>query len=206
MPIQNSPTRKQVIFEAAYKVLEGRGYKGTSMLTVAKAASASNETLYKWFGNKQGLLAEMIGENAKQAKSLLIAALDEDQPPLPSLEKIGATILELVIGDRAISLNRAAASDVADGGELGRLIATHGRDEIAPLIHSVFERAIATDFPAAESPEELTEIYLALLIGDSQIRRVIGSTQKPSKQKIINHSKRVVELLVRLFGKNDRIN
>ncbi len=61
---ENRRMRQQLIFAATYRLLAEKGYKGTSMLAVAKAAGASNETMYNWYGNKQGLLAAMIEDNA----------------------------------------------------------------------------------------------------------------------------------------------
>ena len=44
--------RRRQIEAAAYDLLVQYGYDGTSMLAVAKAAKASNETMYRWYGDK----------------------------------------------------------------------------------------------------------------------------------------------------------
>jgi AcrR family transcriptional regulator len=46
--------RRERIEKAAYDVLAETGYKGASLLLIAQRASVSNETLYRWYGNKQG--------------------------------------------------------------------------------------------------------------------------------------------------------
>lgn len=46
--------RRERIEETAYAVLKESGYKAASLLAIARRASVSNETLYNWYGNKQG--------------------------------------------------------------------------------------------------------------------------------------------------------
>ena len=192
--------RRQEIFDAAYAVLEEKGYKGASMLAVAKAARASNETMYAWFGNKQGLLKAMVDANADAARRILQDALASGSHAFDALSEAGPELIRLVTSDRAIALNRAAAADVAEGGELGRTIANHGREVIGPMLAGIFARAMEQGLiGTAHDPVEVAEIYIALLIGDSQIRRVIGVAPEPSGEAIEGHSARVLEILATLY-------
>jgi len=191
--------RKLAIFDAAYTVMAEKGYKGTSMLAVAKAAGASNETLYNWFGNKQGLFAAMVEENARSASDVLSKVFD-DTDPLETLEVFGARLLELITGEKAIALNRAAAADVAEGGILGNLIAEHGRRKVVPMVSRTFQIAQQLGLIRQHDPDEIAEIYIAMLLADIQIRRVIGVTGAPDTAATRNHSQRVSELIVELFG------
>lgn len=70
--------RQQQIEDAAYEVLEIKGYGGTSMLGIAKQARASNETLYNWYGDKQGLFQALVMRNAEQVKEYLETELETD--------------------------------------------------------------------------------------------------------------------------------
>ncbi len=193
--------RRLDIFEAAYKVMAEKGYKGTSMLAVAKAAGASNETLYNWFGNKQGLFAAMIKENAKAASDLLSEVFEANRDPMKTLETFGAKLLELISADRAIALNRAAAADVSQDGMLGKLIAENGRNRVVPMIAKTFRAAQDRKIIRDHDADEIAEIYVALLMGDIQIRRVIGITDAPNANATMMHSQRVNEIILDLFGK-----
>ncbi|WP_075995386.1 TetR/AcrR family transcriptional regulator [Salaquimonas pukyongi] len=202
--MKNRTDRERRIFEAAYKVLSRKGFKSASMLAIAKAAGASNETMYNWYGNKQGLLAAMIKDNADQVAADLedFAAKvpDKDTDSIARLEKFGCKLLDLLTGERSVLLNRAAAADVADGGLLGRLLSEHGRSRMVALISGTVEAAQAAGKLRVHDRQEITEIYLALLLGDIQIRRVIGVTRAPPPEAIAVHSQRVIELLLDLFG------
>ena len=80
--------RQQQIEDAAYEVLESKGYGGTSMLGIARKARASNETLYNWYGDKQGLFQALVTRNAAEVKDHLEEALQTDRDASPSCERL----------------------------------------------------------------------------------------------------------------------
>ncbi|TCU15356.1 TetR/AcrR family transcriptional regulator [Rhizobium sullae] len=170
--------RRAAIEKAAYKLLRERGYGGTSMLAIAKEAKASNETLYRWYADKNALFKTMVESNAKATKAALDAAVVDRADPLTALEAVAPILLSMLLGEKAISLNRAAAAD--DGGELGATIAAAGRDSVVPLIEKLIERGLETGAMAAPSASLAAEWFISLLIGDLQIRRVIGTLPVPS--------------------------
>ena len=139
--------RQQEIESAAYAVLESKGYDGTSMLGIARKARASNETLYNWYGDKQGLFRALVTRNAAEVKTLLEDELTTGNDALSILAKLGPKLLTLLTGDRAVALNRAAAADKS--GELGRTLSEAGRESVFPLLVRVLERARAGGDPTA---------------------------------------------------------
>jgi len=169
---ENRASRQEKIEEAAYAVLEAKGYAGASMLAIAKAARASNETLYNWYADKNGLFKALVLRNAEQVKTLLEDGLRSDRHPLDILRALGPHLLALLVSPRAIQLNRAAAADPT--GELGAAISERGREAVGPLIGEVLERARREGALAFDVTGEAVGLYLNLLVGDLQIRRVIG--------------------------------
>ncbi len=192
--------RRARIEKAAYEVLQEVGYNSASLLVIAKRASASNETLYKWYGNKQGLFRALVESNAKQAATLLEDARAGDGKPLETLAQLGPVLLALVTGERAVVLNRAAAGDVSDTGTLGRSIAEAGRDTIAPLLRNLLLRARQAGEIDFDTPEDVVETYFHLLIGDLQIRRVIGALDALTEPEIQSRSDRAYHKFLALYG------
>ncbi len=192
--------RREAIEEAAYRVLVRDGYKAASILAIAKEAKASNQTLYRWYGNKQGLFASLVERNAEAARALLGKALDEDQASLRALEKLGPVLLQLVTSERAVALNRAAAGDVYDTGTLGEALAKGGRDKLVPLIAKLLAHADAEGALQITNPDEAAEIYISLLLGDVQIRRVTGALKPLSEAAIVARSTRALKLMRQLYA------
>ncbi|NOC83840.1 TetR/AcrR family transcriptional regulator [Ruegeria sp. HKCCD6428] len=190
--------RQQQIEAAAYEVLEAKGYGGTSMLGIAKQARASNETLYNWYGDKQGLFQALVTRNAEEVKEYLESELKTDHDAISILGTLGPKLLDLLTGDRAVALNRAAAAD--SSGELGATLSKAGREAIFPLLERVLLRAREEGALSFEQSGEAVALYLDLLIGDQQIRRVIGRLPQPSETFCQERSERAVRLLCELLG------
>ncbi|GAB6162392.1 TetR/AcrR family transcriptional regulator [Desulfothermus naphthae] len=68
--MQNLSTRQRII-EAAYTLFSEKGYHGTSTREIAKAASVSEVTLFRKFGNKETLFKEVLN-----SKSIIPDLLD----------------------------------------------------------------------------------------------------------------------------------
>ena len=177
---ENRSIRQDQIERAAYAVLEDKGYAGTSMLAIARAAKASNETLYNWYGDKTGLFSALVRRNAAEVKAMLEDQIAAGGDAVETLARVGPVLLHLVTSDRAVALNRAAAADPT--GELGRTIAAEGRETVAPLITQVMEQGRAQGRLAFDDLAMACETWLGLLIGDLQIRRVVGRLPQPGPE------------------------
>lgn len=175
-------SRQRAIEAAAFTVLHDKGYAGTSMLAVAKAAQASNETLYRWYGDKHGLFAALADRNARELQDRLKHLRLPQADPIATLRRLAPMLLGSLTSSRTVALDRAAAAD--ETGALGRAIAQGGRDSVAPLISELIDGAIAKGLIAAPSPRIACEWYIALVIGDAQIRRVTGAVPEPSQAHI----------------------
>ena len=193
MKLENRERRAAEIEAAAYELLEKKGFDGLSMQAVARAAKASNETLYRWYGDKTGLFKALIRGNAASVND---AISTDDTQALKQLEAIGAVLLSMLLGPRAIALNKAAAADAT--GELGRALAEEGRNAVAPHIADLMNRALEQG-DLSGAPSEMTETYFALLIGDLQIRRVTGALEPPKGRFFADRAARAVKQLARLY-------
>lgn len=190
--------RRAAIEKAAYKLLNEGGYGSTSMLGIAKEAKASNETLYRWYADKNGLFKTMVESNARATKAALDAGMKYGADPLATLEKVAPILLSMLLGDKAIALNRAAAAD--ESGELGATIASSGRDSVFPLIEKLIGRGLETGALAAPSARMATEWFLGLLIGDLQIRRVIRTLPAPSDKDVNTRATTAFKAFKKLCG------
>jgi AcrR family transcriptional regulator len=191
-------TREAAIIDAAFKLLSEKGYGATSMLAVARAAKASNETLYRWYGDKNGLFRALIVANAAEVKAHLDASLAVDRPPLEVLGEVLPMLLELLTSDRAIVLNRAAAADPT--GVLGQALTEAGRETVGPLLARVVEAAMRAGVIREADLRETLARLLDLLVGDLQIRRAIGAVPALSRAECRARAARALSDFLVLFS------
>lgn len=161
-------------------------------------AKASNETLYNWYGDKKGLFKALVRRNAKEVKTILYQELTADRDALDILTLLGPRFLGLLLGVRAIALNRAAAADAS--GALGKALAEAGRNSVLPPLSQVFERAGTFGHLTFDRADQAVALYLDLLVGDRQIRCVIGTVPAPSPEFCEERSQRALKNLKALLG------
>lgn len=185
----NRALRREQIEAAAYALLAEKGFQNMSMLAVSKAAKASNETLYRWYGDKIGLFKALIATNAERVSVRLRAAFDKSSQLDRTLAEIGPVLLSMLLGDRAVALNRAAAADAS--GVLGEALAEEGRGKVFPLMVDLFGKLVARG-KLTGNPAELAALYIDLLVGDLQIRRATGALG-PLRDRVIEDRARLAQ-------------
>ena len=182
MKDEKRQARMAQIEAAAYGLMAEQGFEGTSMLAVAKAAKASNETMYRWYGDKHGLFESMVRANADKVREELNRFHAAERAPLDILRRVAPVLLDMLLGERAIALNRAAASDPS--GRLGRAISAGGRETVLPLLQKLMGAAINDGSLRPPKEGDIAALFMSLLVGDRQVRRVIGVMAPPSPREI----------------------
>ncbi|WP_069301204.1 TetR/AcrR family transcriptional regulator [Neptunicoccus sediminis] len=192
--------RRHRIEEAAYAVLDEKGYKGASMLDIARRAGCSNETLYRWYGNKQTLFASLVTADATAAKARLEKSIEEDGDTIEELRLLGPLLLERVTGRRATVLNRAAAGDVYHTGTLGGVINQSGKDLITPLVERLVQVGLDRRLLHRSNSSEIAEMFLTVLIADTQMQRVVGAMPELTEAQKEDRTDRACTVIQNLYG------
>ena len=192
--------RRDAILDAASAILQERGYRGTTMLEVARRVSASKETLYAWFGNKSGLFQAVIRRNAVTVRAVLEGHLDADAPVEEALVDVGRELAGLLLGDSAVAINRAAISEVRSEPVLARILVETGREATLPFFVRYLEQCRGRNLLDFEDSWEAAETFLGLLLGDKQIRRLLGVVETPETGEIEARAKLAATKFLRLYG------
>jgi AcrR family transcriptional regulator len=179
-PAGSSAAHREVVLDATFELLVERGYQGTTMAAVAQRAGSSKETLYAWFGSKQGLFTALIRRQAEAANQAVAAALDSggaDPDPAATLTAFAANLLKLLLGERSVALNRAAIADLGGrepGGELAAVLLAQGRHRTGPIVEDYLARLAAAGHLRIDDPAEAFQLLYGLVIQDLQIRVLLG--------------------------------
>lgn len=95
MSDEPAPVRDQLL-DAALHVAAMHGIARLSVGDVAKRAGYSRQTLYKHFGSREELIGQTVLREAGRMVEQVIAAADEHDDPLTSLEVAIVTTLRVV--------------------------------------------------------------------------------------------------------------
>jgi AcrR family transcriptional regulator len=139
-----TPRQNEVLASALRLVVEG-GEKALTTAAVARAANCSKESLYRWFGDRDGLLAAIV---AHQASKVRVPHENDDQLSASAFRERLVTfaedLLTVLAGDTSLALNRLAIGQASrEGSPLGRLLLERGRLRIATRARVLLEAGCA---------------------------------------------------------------
>ena len=201
---RSSLERREEILKVALSVLAERGYRGASMREIAERAQASKETLYAWFGNKRGLFEELVGWQAEHVDAVLAPSLERDSDdPSEVLRGFALELQRLLLGERAVVINRAAISEAASDPTFARILAARGRGSVVPKLERYLEGQRERGRLAFGEAQMAIDALIGLAIGDQQVRRLLGALPMSGPEEMEARAERTAEQFLALFG-NER--
>tara|TARA_B100001778_G_scaffold161059_1_gene132323 strand:- start:1420 stop:2046 length:627 start_codon:yes stop_codon:yes gene_type:complete len=168
--------RQQAVLEQALRLLVEGGEKSVTTAGIARAASCSKESLYKWFGDRDGLLAAMVAYQASKVRTFESAGHRLDGDELKRhLQTFGQDLLEVLSGDVSLALNRLAIGRVTrDGQKLGRMLLERGRAQIDQRARALLEDGRRSGVLLFDNGDEAYRVLYGLIVGDSHVRQLLG--------------------------------
>lgn len=180
---------------AALEELIEHGYERVTMLGIASRAGASKETLYNWFGSKEGLFAALIEANADQSAQRIEKALDAESDPVDTLVGYATGLLTLLTSPGSVALNRAAMTSP----ELAEVLLAQGRHRVGPLVETYLARLSNDGVASISDPAQAFELLYGLVVRDTQIRVLLGEPP-PAPDAVHRRATRAVDQFLSLTG------
>lgn len=185
--------RLRRVLDAAFDELLEHDYERVTMLAIASRAGASKETLYSWFGDRAGLFAALINDNADASAARVKAALDGDADPRDTLIGFATGLLSLLTSPRSLALNRAAMSSP----ELAEILLAGGRHRIGPIVEHYLARLSDQRRLDITDTGDAFRLLYGLVIQDTQIRVLLGEPP-PTPDQIAAHAHAAVDRFLEL--------
>jgi AcrR family transcriptional regulator len=203
---EQEPTERQkAVLDAALALMAEEGDQLT-MTAVAKRASCSKETLYKWFGDRDGLLTATVRWQASKVRAGHYDAAKLDTATLQeSLEAFAANWLKVVSSGTSIALNRVAIAHAGSGkSNLGRIVLANGRFAIGERLKPLLESARNAGLLDFDDAEEAFRTFFGLVGRDVQIRLLLGDGLKLPDAEIRRDAARAVRHFLALYAADRR--
>jgi AcrR family transcriptional regulator len=108
--VEAAEARRQRILAEAEVLLAERGYSGFSLNVLVRRAGGSKASIAKFFGNKAGLIAAVMGETAR-AFATKLGRLAVDDDPEADLVRLGCTVLGFFLLPGALMAYRAVVGE-----------------------------------------------------------------------------------------------
>lgn len=200
-----TPRQGEVLDAVLDLLVEGKDT--LTMSAVARRASCSKETLYKWFGDRDGLLTATVRWQASRVRAGYWDRQHLDADALAeSLEAFAVNWLTVISSRSSIALNRVAIGQAVSGGvHLGRIVLANGRfaigDRLKPLLVAARDAGLL-DFDDAE---DAFRTFFGLVGRDVQVRLLLGDDAKPQPSTIAADARCAVDQFLTLFGASGQV-
>ena len=195
--------RQNAVLETALQLLVSRGESGLTTSGIARAARCSKESLYKWFGDREGLLAALVAYQAGKVR-----IIDETAAPKTRAEFRRALVMfaedlaGVLLGDVSLALNRLAIAGAArEGSSLGRALNEHGKKRIENRAKALLMAGRRLGHIRFDDPEEAYQTLYGLIIGDTHIRRLLGDGEAPDAAALAARAETAVLTFERLYSR-----
>jgi len=167
--------RQQAVLTAALDLLVEGGDRLT-MTAVARRASCSKETLYKWFGDRDGLLTATVQWQAAKVRMPVVDRKHLDGAALrDSVEQFARDLLGTLAGEISVTLNRLAVTHAGEEKHgLGAIVLENGPLAIRRRLKPVLEAGREARLLKFDSSEEAFRTFFGLVVRDTQIRLLLG--------------------------------
>lgn len=191
--------RQLEVLEAALAVLVREGGRLT-MARVAAEANCSKETLYKWFGGRDGLLSAIVRWQAAQVRVDPFEGAIDRAALTDRLARFAEDWLRVVSSERSLALNRLAVAHAGESGAaLGRIVLDNGRFALGEKLKPVLEAAREAGLLSFESAEETFRTFFGLVARDVHIRLLLGERLKLTRAIIAGEAARAVADFMSIF-------
>lgn len=192
--------REQEVLSVVLDLMVEEG-DGFSMASVARRASCSKETLYRWYGDRDGLLTATV---KWQASKVVMPKLDDANLTLQAfsdtLNKFASSWLTVITSDVSIALNRLAVSHAGNNkSSLGRIVLENGPYAMRTRLLPIFLKGQKAGLIDVRG-DEAFRLFFGLVIADAQIRALLGDDNKPSELDIKQFAQSAVEQFLTLCG------
>jgi len=194
------------VLERALELLVAGGERALTTAGVARAASCSKESLYKWFGDREGLLAAMIAHQASKVRGFVDdgAVMDRDRF-CAHLVGFALDLLQVLAGDVSLALNRLAIGQASqEGSRLGQLLVEQGRRRIDESAGALLEAGKRRGHIVYQDRDEAYRTLYGLIVRDLHVRMLLGEERARRPETFAARADQAVEQFFALYGVREK--
>ena len=193
--------RQQQVLTAALDLLVESG-DGLTMTAVARRASCSKESLYKWFGDRDGLLTATVQWQAAKVRQPRVDRRRLDADTLrSSVQQFASDLLTTLSGRISVVLNRLAIAHAAvEKTGMGAIVLENGPLAVRRRLKPVLEAGRDARLLRFADSEEAFRTFFGLVVRDLQIRMLLGDELTLTPEQIAKDAATATERFFALYG------
>lgn len=196
--VSRAEKRHSAILNAALKLFLEKGYADVSMDDIIRVSGGSKATLYKQFGNKQGVLAAVVDQLAGQMLEDIQLPELSGSVPAETLRRFGVRLCDLALSEMAIRQHRLAVSNANVFPEAANVWFESGPNRVMVGLADYLARETAAGQLKIRNPMRAAHMFSGMIMFYHNMRRLVG-LRPPSATEIRAIVDEAVEMFVRHY-------
>ena len=199
LPNTAGEKRRKAIIEAAYSLFIEKGYASVSVDEIIRVSKGSKSSLYKFFGNKEGILKAVIESLAEEFLREIHLDFPSAKTPREALNRVGMVFADLALSDKAINQHRHAVSYAKAFPDLAKLWYESGPKSTMDGFAGFLEKETAAGRLRIADPARAAWFFLGMIIFHDNMRRLVclPPSKRSELKKMVSEA---VEVFLAAYG------
>ncbi|WP_230280083.1 TetR/AcrR family transcriptional regulator [Croceicoccus sp. Ery15] len=177
--------RRQAFQQAARDLFIEQGYEQTTLAEVVERAGGSLATLYKLFGNKEGLLDAVLSQSRDLGHELVETVAANDLPPDQALHRIAAELSAIFLAPSNMAITRIVIARSVCNPEFARNFFDRSQMKALNRLRRLFTEWSTTYPQMTGDPVKLADLFTGLIAFDFQMQAIShGSMEPPTAEEL----------------------
>jgi AcrR family transcriptional regulator len=178
--------KRQKIIKVATQLFFENGFSETSLDQIIKQCGGSKLTLYRYFGDKKGILNEVIISCTDKVVNIFKFDTDADIPPNQQLTQFGYAYLEILLSPDIINMNRIVIAESRNDPQIGNFLLSKGPHQMKDNLIKYIQSQIEKETLKLDNPERACNQLLGLLRASYFSEALVGM-KKPTAKEVQQH-------------------
>ncbi len=190
-PRERGLKRRDLFLDAAAEAFVESGFEATSLQDIVARAGGSLATLYRLFGNKEGLFQAVIERKFKSVFGNLELPRTAGGEPERVLFNLGIRLLTMILSDEAIGIHRLMIAESKRNPRLGEIFMELAPNRAARVLADYFRHQTAAGVLDIRDPKLAATQFLEMIKGDIYMRRILGeqvSVDEQERRRRVEHA------------------
>ncbi|MGD8319196.1 MAG: TetR/AcrR family transcriptional regulator [Gemmatimonadota bacterium] len=182
-PREKGLKRRELFLEAATEAFSRNGYEGTSLQDIVAEAGGSLATLYRMFGNKEGLFQAVIDHKFQSVFGQGDTLKVEGHSTREVLTELGMALLEMMLSEAAVAMHRLMITQANRTSALREGFMEMAPDRAKNALADYFSVEVGAKRLVMEDCETSAVQFIGMVKGDILMRRLLGEELRLSNKQ-----------------------
>ena len=191
--------RRKAMIDAAYTLFMEKGYASVSVDEIIRISKGSKSSLYKYFGDKEGILKAVVESLADEMLREIHFEFPSGRTPREALNRLGLILVNLALSDNAIHQHRHAVSHAREFPDVSKLWYESGPKRTFDGIAQFLQKETAAGRLRVPDPNRAALFFGGMIIFHENMRLLVGlpRTRRFELKEMVSEA---VEVFLATYG------